>query len=56
MRLADGPSKHEGRLEVMVNGAWGTICDAMWDIDDADVACRMLGYPFAVSTTPGKFE
>jgi len=34
----------EGRLEVCVNNAWGTICDAAFGSRDAQVACAQLGY------------
>jgi len=44
VRLADGPTPASGRLEVNVLGSWGTVCDDSWGKEDADVACRQLGY------------
>ena len=45
---ADGASSNEGRLELYYNNTWGTVCDEGWNITDAHVVCRMLGYPFAL--------
>uniref|UniRef100_A0A5F9DTN1 Galectin 3 binding protein n=1 Tax=Oryctolagus cuniculus TaxID=9986 RepID=A0A5F9DTN1_RABIT len=44
MRLANGDSANEGRVEIFYRGQWGTVCDNLWDLMDASVVCRALGF------------
>lgn len=53
MRLADGTTEYEGRVELCINRMWGTVCSytnyynpggLYFDVDDTKVVCRQLGH------------
>ncbi|XP_076454752.1 uncharacterized protein LOC143289600 isoform X2 [Babylonia areolata] len=52
-RLVGGRRESEGRVEVFTDGSWGTVCDDTFDLYDAIVVCRMLGYQSLVPEVHG---
>ena len=44
LRLINGGTSNEGRLEICIYSVWGTVCHDSFDTNDAKVACRQLGY------------
>ena len=58
LQLVGGNILNEGRVEICMNNAWGTVCDDSWGSTDATVVCRQLGFstagqqPSQISDTP----
>ena len=44
LRLTDGLTQHEGRVEIYWDSEWKWICSDEWEEIDAVVVCRQLGY------------
>ena len=44
VRLIDGASERDGRVEVCMGGYWGSVCSDGWSEEDALVVCRQIGY------------
>lgn len=44
VRLSGSNLKRAGRVELCVETTWTSLCDQSWDVEDAQVACRELGY------------
>lgn len=51
IRLLLNNSKLSGQVEIYHSGSWEAICYDTWDIHDASVACRQLGYSGATGIT-----
>ena len=44
LRLMGGENLVEGRVEICINNAWGTVCDNRFRREEALVICRQLGH------------
>ena len=51
VRLVEGTGNNTGFVELYLLGHWVPICGYYWDMLDASVVCRELGYPTAVYAT-----
>lgn len=49
-----GKNSSEGRVEVKINGEWGTVCGDRWHIKSAMIVCRELDLNFAQMNITGK--
>ena len=47
LRLRGGGGDRQPRLQVYFGDRWGAVCDDGFGQEEADVACRQLGYPEA---------
>ncbi|XP_071549205.1 uncharacterized protein [Panulirus ornatus] len=51
IKLVGGKMRHEGNVQVKVEGEWGFVCDDNFDYNAADLVCRAMGYLSAQTFT-----
>ena len=44
VRLMNGTTPYEGRVEICYDGVWGSVCDSGWNYQDAAIVCLQLGF------------
>lgn len=56
VRLVNGNTEYEGRVEVCINKAWGTVCSIEhnswwwrwgwhdWDLSESNIVCKQIGH------------
>ena len=50
LRVVNGTSPREGRVEVCYNQAWGTICNVVYGMHAAEILCTALDFEGEIVT------
>ena len=44
VRLVGGSTSNEGRVEICIQGVWGSICRNSWGTAESAIVCEQLGF------------